>query len=153
MLRTMPAMLAAFEGSAVARAVRTSYRDHRTGAVQPTTRAETRHRGEVDPSRWEVLENSLIELDLPDDGFVWLVRSDSDQAVDFLDRMAPALPDVSIEVMVLDGLECASALDSIETEKRAVSAQNLPPGWTAGPQLVVGDDLELIVCHEAAKVE
>ncbi|HOX24216.1 MAG TPA: hypothetical protein PLL30_00505 [Candidatus Krumholzibacteria bacterium] len=148
---SQPAMLAAFEAAAVARAAWTSYDRNRTGAVRPTTRPEMRNRGDLQPTRRAYLENALIELELPDDGFVWLVRSDPDQAVDFLERMAPALPEVTIEVVVLYDVDCDAVFESLTLEKRAVQPQNLPVGWTAGPQLVVDGDLELTACRETVE--
>jgi hypothetical protein len=64
--------------------------------------------------------------------------------------MAPAFPEVSIEIVILEGEDCAAALSVIELEKRDVPPLNLPAGWTAGPQLVVGEELELTACYPVA---
>jgi hypothetical protein len=144
---TQAAMCDGFAQSTVAQAAWLAYAGGRTGLVMPTRRPECRSRGSIAPVRYEVLGNTLLELRIPDDGFVWMVRSDPSEMVDHLDLMAPAFPEVTIEVVILEGDDCASALSVIELEKRDVAPVNLPAGWTAGPQLVVGEDLELTACH------
>jgi hypothetical protein len=146
---TQAAMLEEFAQSPVPRAAWLACTKNRFGTVYTTKRPETRNRGSLEPSRPAVLEHLGIEFRIPDDGFVWLVRS-GDGPTDFLDRMAPSLPDVSIEVAYLAADDCEAGLASISTEKRDVPPQNLPDGWVAGPQLVVDDRLELTTCYPTA---
>ncbi len=141
-------MLAQFAEAATPRAAWTAYSEQRVGVVAPLRRPEVRNRGEIAPARWEYFASSLLEVEIPDDGFVWVLRSDPDQGVDFLDRLAPALPEVSIEVLTVPGQLCDETFASISLEKRSVWARNLPTGWTTGPQLVVDGELELTACHE-----
>jgi hypothetical protein len=144
---TQSAMLDEFESSPVPRAAWLACTQGKVGTSYTTKRAESRNRGTIEPSRLEVLEHSGIVLQIPDDGFVWLVRKSEDGTTDFLDRMAPALPDVSVEVVYVADADCASALLSVDVEKREVPPQNLPDGWSAGPQLVVGDNVEYTACY------
>jgi hypothetical protein len=144
---TQAEMLAEFERSPVPRAAWLACAQGRIGTSYTTKRAESRNRGTIEPSRLEILEHSGIVLEIPDDGFVWLVRKSEDGTTDFLDRMAPSLPDVSIEVAYVADADCASALLSVETEKRDVPPQNLPDGWSPGPQLVVGENVEYTACY------
>ncbi|MEW6674034.1 MAG: hypothetical protein AB1427_20260 [Thermodesulfobacteriota bacterium] len=148
---TRAAMIEAVPKSAVLEAAWHAYRTERTAPVAPTKREEVRNRGTVPPTRNEKLLHSGLELQLPDDGFVWLVKYDSSAATDFIDRMAPALPEVSLEVGRFEQPNCAAAFATIGAEKRSVAPQNLPPGWEPGPQLVVGSELELTACHYAAR--
>lgn len=141
-------MLALFEQAPSPRAAWASYSQQRTGVVVPLHRPEVRSRGAKEAARWEYFETSLIEVEIPDDGYVWLLRAAPDQGVDFLDRMAPALPEVTIEVLTLPGQTCDALFASIPLEKRDVVPQNLPDGWNAGPQLVVDNELELTTCHQ-----
>lgn len=140
-------MLAQLSQAPAMQAVWNSYRQQRTGAVQPLRRPEIKNRGDKEPARWEDLETSVLELELPDDGYVWLVRAEPDQGVDFLDRMAPALPEISVEVLTVYGGSCQETFDAITAEKRDVQPQNLPFDWNAGPQLVVDGNLELTACY------
>jgi hypothetical protein len=142
------AMLAAFEQASVPRAAWQAASQNRAATVYTTRRPETRNRGSIEPSRWVDLPHTGIGFQIPDDGFVWIVRAGTDEdATDFLDRMAPSLPDVSIEIAYLGSEDCESGIASITTEKRDVPPQNLPDGWSPGPQLVVGESIELTTCH------
>lgn len=143
-------MIAGFERAAVARAIGESYARKRVGAVVPMRRAEVRDRGDIEPSRWQHLESSLLELLIPDDGFIWLVRNDPDAGVDRLDRMAPAWPEVGLEVLTVPDQRCGETFESIQVTKRPAPEMGVPEGWTAGPQLVLENAIELTVCHEAA---
>jgi hypothetical protein len=144
---TQSAMLAEFSQSPVPRAAWLACTQGKVGMAYTTKRAESRNRGTIEPSRVEILEHTGIVLQIPDDGFVWLVRKSADGTTDFLDRMAPALPDVSIEIAFVADADCSSAFNAIETEKRDVPPQNLPYGWSPGPQLVVGETVEYTACY------
>ncbi len=116
-------------------------------AVEPRRRPEVRDRGDVAPVRTVKLAKTGLTLTLPDDGYVWLVRTPrEDDAVDWFDIMAPAMNEVSIEVMRIPGMTCQEVFDGITTEKRYdAPPSNVPAGWTAGPTLVVDGALERVV--------
>jgi hypothetical protein len=148
---TRAAMLDAVRQAAVLEAAWRAYREERTAPVAPTKREEVRNRGTIPSTRNEKLAVTGLVLQLPDDGFVWLVRHDGKATTDFINRMAPALPEVRLEVAHLGQPTCAAAFAVIETEKRRVAPQSLPPGWEPGPQLVVDGDLELTACRHIAR--
>ena len=105
--------------------------------------------GETLAARTVTLTNAGFDLDIPDDGFVWLARHNAESGSDFLDRMAPSLPDVSMEVAYLAGMDGETAFAAFDVEKRDVAPLNLPDDWDAGPQLVLGDgQLELTASYE-----
>ncbi|MRR17484.1 MAG: hypothetical protein EG826_13610 [Deltaproteobacteria bacterium] len=150
---TRAAMLDALAKAAVPEAAWRSYREPRIAPVAPTKRSEVKNRGSISPNRREKLPSTGLDVQLPDDGFVWLVerRKEKDTTVDTLSRMAPALPDVWVEMARFDQPNCAAAFAMLQIEKRPVAARNLPAGWESGPQLVVGGDLELTACRHAAR--
>lgn len=147
------AMLDALPKATVLEASWRSYRGSRVAPVAPTKRAEVRNRGSISPNRREKLPSTGLDVQLPDDGFVWLVERSKEKGttVDTFSRMAPALPDVTVEVARFDQPNCAAAFAMLQIEKRPVAARNLPAGWESGPQLVVGGELELTACRYAAR--
>ncbi len=150
---TKAAILDALTKAAVLQAAWKSYRESRIAPVAPTKRAEVRNRGSVSPNRREKLPYTGLDMQLPDDGFVWLVlrKKEKNTTVDKILRMAPALPDVWVEVARFDQPNCAAAFAMLQIEKRSVAARNLPAGWESGPQLVVSGELELTACRHAAR--
>ncbi|NLH76024.1 MAG: hypothetical protein GX465_03190 [Acidobacteria bacterium] len=116
-------------------------------AVKPRHRPEVRDRGDVAPVRTVKLAKSGLTLALPDDGFVWLVRAPGEEdAVDWLEIMAPAMNEANIEIMRIPGMTCQEVFDGITTEKRYdAPPSNVPTGWTAGPTLVVDGKWERVV--------
>lgn len=150
---TRAAMLDALAKATVLEAAWRSYRESRIAPVAPTKRAEVRNRGSISPNRREKLPYTGLDVQLPDDGFVWLVDRSKEKGttIDSFTRMAPALPDVWVELARFDQPNCAAAFAMLQIEKRPVAARNLPAGWEPGPQLVVDGDLELTACHHAAR--
>jgi hypothetical protein len=135
--------------AAVERTVRSWLAD-RWVPVVPLRRPEVRRRGEP-PKRTVRLEKSSMDLTLPDDGYVWLHRKPAkEDAVDWLERLAPALPEVEIELVRVPGTTCASVLDGITTARStAPGPEYLPRDWVAGPTLLVNGSAERTVCRQA----
>lgn len=140
------AAMAAAADSGVMAAVSRSYTDSRYVDAKPALRPEVRKRG-ADAARRVSLVASQMSLDLPEDGYVWLVY-DVD-GVDQLTRTLPSLPPVTLELVPLDGFSCADLLASF-TEYQLPDHRpvNLPSGWVAGNGLDVEGDPELIMCHD-----
>lgn len=124
-----------------------AWRASRSGVVQPTRAPEIRRRGEQAAARTVTLARSKLEVALPDDGFVWLARSDDD--ADFLDRMAPSLPDLTIELVRIPDTTCAAVAAMIETATEAEPPPaGVPYGWTAFPTLRLDARLERLICRD-----
>jgi hypothetical protein len=146
---TQAAMLAGLEQTGALRAAWAACSQRRFATAYPASRPEIRNRGETLASRTVTLANAGFDLDIPDDGFVWLARQNAESGSDFLDRMAPSLPDVSMEVAYLAGMDGETAFAAFDVEKRDVAPLNLPDDWDAGPQLVLGEGrLELTASYE-----
>ncbi len=142
------AMLAKVADAAVLQSAWQAFRDGRTVAIEPTRRSEVKNRGEIPPGRAVTLPHTGLALDIPDDGSIWMVQRKPDASTDMIDRMAPSLPEVTVEIARFTAGSCAEAFDMISTEKRpGVEPLELPSGWVPGPQLVVDGDLELIACR------
>ena len=142
-------LLARLADCAVPAAIWNAASARRWQPVLPTHRDEVRNRGDIEPARTVALTRTGISIDVPDDGAVWIVRNDPNAAADFLDRMAPSLPDVSLEVAYAADLDAATVFGALDMEKRDVPPRNLPSGWVPGPQLVLEDGLlELTAAYE-----
>lgn len=126
----------------------------KTGPSQPTQHPEIRRRGDIEASRKVHLDKMDIDVTVPDDGYLWLVRGpDPDVMSDFFDRMAPALPDVSLETARAPGATCdelfpASGPDAPK-RKDEPAAKGVPEGWRSlGTMIVPSGGLERLVCRE-----
>ena len=126
-----------------------AWRTGASGPVATTHRPEIRQRGDLPAARPVTLPTSGLTVQLPDDGFVWLAHTAEGEA-DRLDRMAPATPDLTVEVARLADRTCAQVPDAIDVAHKADPAPlGVPPGWIALPTLDLGTTLERIVCHQA----
>jgi len=115
----------------------------------PLQQTYVRNRGDVLPNRKVTLPKAGISFELPNDGYVWLQRAAAeDEAVDWFDRLAPALPELSVEVMLAEA-SCEVVFESISAPRfdKAPAARNLPPTWMAGPVLDIEGDPEYTLCR------
>lgn len=124
----------------------------RSAPVAPLHRPEIRQRGDVAAVRTVTLGKSALTVALPDDGFVWLARTGgADDASDFLDRMAPSLPDITLEIARVPGQACATVLPML-MESASIVQEPAPLGvpvlWTAFPTIGVDGRSERIVCRD-----
>lgn len=140
------AAMTAAAASGVMAAVSRSYTDNRFVDAKPVLRPEVRRRG-AEAARTVSLSVNQMTLDLPEDGYVWLVYEAD--GIDQLDRALPSLPPVTVELYVIDGFPCEFMLETLTDfqlpEHRPL---NLPAGWVAGNGLDVESAPELIMCHE-----
>jgi hypothetical protein len=146
---TREAMLKALPKLAIVQNAYKAWRNDRVEATRPRTLAHVRNRGDVAPVRPWKLPIVGIDVTLPDDGQIWLTRGGAEgEAVDWFDRMAPALPEIEVEVAWIPDVTCAQLDTLITAEKRAGTVlRNLPNGWVPGPTLVVDGRLERTGCH------
>jgi hypothetical protein len=142
-------MLAALAKTTVIENVALAWKQDAWAPVKPRQRPEVRNRGTIEPVRTVQLVKSGLTLSLPEDGCVWLLREpQEDDSVDWLELMAPALNEVTIEVVRVPAKSCQEVFDGITTEKRYdAPPANVPEGWSAGPTLVVDGQLERVVCR------
>jgi hypothetical protein len=147
---TREAILASLATTKLLSGAATSWRTGRWGAVAPRRRPEVRDRGDVAAVRTVTLAKSGLTLAIPDDGYVWLVRASSEnEPVDWLDRIAPALNEITVEVARLAGVQCAAVFAGMTATKgRPPGAKGLPAGWLAGPTLDVNGALERSACRD-----
>jgi hypothetical protein len=117
--------------------------------VVPLRQTEVRRRGDAAKSPFH-LAKSGIDLTMPDDGYVWIHRKPAaDDSTDWLDRMAPALPELTLELIRVPGSTCASVLNGITTARSNLPGpRNLPREWIAGPTLLVNSESERTVCRQ-----
>lgn len=132
--------------SAPLASVSRSFTARRAGDIFPTRRAEVRNRGTQSAARRVTLPVSGLELDLPNDGYLWL--PDGGDGVDFLDRLLPFLPEVTLELIMAPDTTCAGLFGSLQTDLRETHRPlALPSGWLGGPAIVVEGQTELTMCH------
>jgi hypothetical protein len=118
----------------------------RARPVFPTRRTDVRNRGSEPAARKVTLALSGLEVDLPPDGYLWL--PDAGDNADFLDRLLPTFPEVTLETVFVPGMTCASLFDSFGSDIRADHRPvKLPAGWLDGPALTIDGETELTMCH------
>lgn len=118
----------------------------RTKPIFPTRRTDVRSRGNEPAARRVTLAVSGLEVDLPPDGYLWL--PDSGDGTDFLDRLLPTFPELTLETVLAPGVGCADIFGSFTLELReAHRPLALPDGWLGGPAMVVNGETELTMCH------
>jgi hypothetical protein len=128
-----------------------------TALVFTTRHPEIKRRGDIEAARTVTLAHNKLDLALPDDGFVWLARAstNADDPADFLDRMAPSLPDLTLEIVRISDMPCDQALapgDGTPPIKAEPPPSNVPLGWTAFPTFQVDGNLERLVCHQQGRI-
>lgn len=139
---TQEAMLDGLRACSVLQTAWDACTGFKCATTYPTRRPEIRNRGEVAPSRDVVLEGAGLSFTIPDDGFVWLVRRDEEGGADYIDRMTPALPDLSLEVSYVADMTAAEIFAALTVTKLDPEPMVLPAGWTCGPRLVLEDKVE-----------
>lgn len=139
-------MLAAVRGERMLQAVQRAFRRDMLAATTPMHDARVTNRG-LEPARRPV-EMSWVggRMTLPDDGFVWLVGSDL--GVDVYERMAPALPELSLSVGRIDAPDgCAAVFALLPGKPPAKPVSGLSPEWVFGPATSGADHRTLSLCR------
>ncbi len=121
--------------SEVLRRIYRSFAKDRTVVTAPAR--DARNRGEIAAQREVTMLWSEVTLTLPDDGFVWVTGADL-AGVDRFERMAPALPELSLAVARVDApMTCrGDGLALVGGQALARPPTGLPAGWEAGPTSV-----------------
>lgn len=142
------AVMNSVSGSAALAAADRSYTSGRTSDILPTRRSDVKNRGTGSAVRTAELPVSGLSVDLPDDGYFWLI-SEGD-GVDIFDRLLPTLPEMSAELVFADGFTCEDILGSLTTDLIPDHRPTgLPSGWVSGPGMKLPDGLiELTSCYE-----
>lgn len=132
---------------AVERAIK-SWKLDTVSKGRPLEAGNVRVRGDTQPGPL-TLQLARLTLRPPDDGTFWITRGAPDESVDWLDRMVPALPEISVEV-VHSPESCTATLAMVNGKqmKGAPAARHLPSGWSAGPILDIDGDPEYTVCRD-----
>jgi hypothetical protein len=140
------AVMESVSKSAALASVSQSFSTVRVKPIFPTRRAEVRNRGAEPSARSVTLVESGLEVDLPEDGYLWLPDSGDD--TDFLNRLLPTFPEVTVETVFVQGVSCADMFGSIALERRESHRPlSLPAGWLDGPAMLVDGETELTMCH------
>lgn len=124
-----------------------SYSAGRAVEILPLRRAETRNRGSTPANRTVTLKTTGLQVQMPDDGYVWL--PEADEQVDWLTRMLPTIPEISIELMVAAGMTCQQLTAAVSDDKPSVKPRNVPAGWVTGPTILVEGETELTICRDS----
>jgi hypothetical protein len=128
-----------------------SWASDRVSNTPPLRRPEVRNRGKLEAVRTVALEVTSLALTMPDDGYVWVPRAhgENDDPVDWLDRMAPAVPEIDIEIAKLPNVTCQAFAENLEAPRaKGFRSSHVPEGWTVGPVLEVTGTPEYTVCRE-----
>ncbi|MBA3848927.1 MAG: hypothetical protein C0502_02900 [Opitutus sp.] len=131
------AMLARVKSSPLIAAIVKAYRDYHFGASFPTRHPAVRNRGNSPPDRTVLLKRSGLQVALPDDGYVWWPKEASEGGTDFLHRLGPTFPELSLDVLVVDAPAVPAAWSSLGLSPPPAGTviANLPDGWVVGPEV------------------
>lgn len=138
-------MLAAVRKDALLRAIaRAAFREQFSPGV-PLRDGRVVNRGVI-PARHAL---SMVwvggALTLPDDGFVWVAGAEL--GVDVYDRMAPALPELSVSVGRIDTTDGCAAVFELLPGKVPEMPSGVPEGWSIGPGTAAADHFTWSLCR------
>lgn len=138
------AMLTRAQESPTMRAVFQAYWNGQTGPALPTRNPAVRQRGDIPASRVVKLPISGLQVKLPDDGFVWLPQTKPAEGVDMIYRMAPRLPDITVELLLITAPGVKAAITQVGLDKNPwdPAPANLPTGWENGPTITTSDGIK-----------
>lgn len=116
---------------------------------EPLSRPEVRNRGKIEAARALDFPGLSFGITLPNDGAVWL-KGEGPDKIDQLDRMVPAIPEITVEMARFDEAEsCQEAFDALTATQTKVKLDGVPSGWEVGPRLTLeGGTQELTLCHK-----
>lgn len=124
-----------------------SFSARRVADVQPTRRTDARNRGGNPAARTVTLSHSGLAVALPADGYLWLASED--EAADYLDRLLPTLPQLTLEIVMAPGATCSGVFGGLSGDLlTSHTPTNLPAGWVAGPGLMLDGETELTMCRD-----
>lgn len=141
---TKEAMLAQVRKSPTLRAVFRAYCSDQYAQVRPTQSEAVTQPAHSAASRIVQLPNSGLRVQLPDDGFVWLSDAQTEDATDKIHLVAPRLPNISIELLLVDAPDARAAFAQLELDGNpwGPAPANLPPGWQSGVTVTTSDNIE-----------
>lgn len=140
-------VMASARASAPLASASRSFSTERVANIKPLRRTDVRDRGGNPAARTVTLTRAGLDVALPADGYLWLVSQD--EHTDYIDRLLPTLPRISLEVVVSPGRTCSSIFGMLTGDKLpAHTPTNLPAGWTAGPGLLIDGVTELTMCRD-----
>lgn len=134
-IRTSPTLNAAFQ----------SYWAEQCGPVLPTKSEAVNQPANGEATRVVRLPRNGLQMRLPDDGFVWLEETKPEnELVDLLYRMAPRLPDLTIELLLNEAPGVRAAFTKLGLDKNPwdPAPANLPAGWESGPTITTSDGVK-----------
>ncbi|MEQ1782140.1 MAG: hypothetical protein ABMA14_12315 [Hyphomonadaceae bacterium] len=142
------AVMNSVSASAVLAAADRSYTAGRTSGIFPTRRTDVKNRGAGSPVRTVELPVSGLTVDLPDDGYFWMI-SEGD-GVDIFDRLLPTLPELSAELIFADGFSCDDVLATLTKDLVPDHRPTgIPAGWVTGPGMTIPDGIiEMTTCYD-----
>jgi hypothetical protein len=135
-------MLSQVKGSPTLAAVFRAYCADQYAPVQPTKSEAVMQPAISAIARVVQLPRTGLNVRLPDDGFVWVSEAQPDDATDMLFLMAPRLPKITVELLLVDAPDARAAFAQLGLEDNPwdPAPANLPPGWQSGVTVTTSDN-------------
>lgn len=137
-------MIAEVKDSPTLSAVFQAYWTDQWAPSFPTRSEAVTQPGDEVTNRVVTLPKTGLRLRFPDDGFAWLHERNPKEGTDMLYRMAPNLPDITIELLLTNGANARETFTNLGLDKNPwdPAPANLPAGWESGPTITTSDNIK-----------
>jgi hypothetical protein len=126
-----------------------AYRQQRWAAVKPLHEAVVNPRDNSVAARVVTLPKHDLTVHLPDDGYFWKTEGKPKDATDFLYRLGPTFPEMTLDVLVVDGATVDDAWKSVGLARpTGITIANLPDGWEVGPEVTPSAGKESTIARQ-----
>jgi hypothetical protein len=147
-------MIKRVKESPIFAAIVKAYRQQSWHASRPIGARFITARDESVAARAVTLPTNGLKVQLPDDGYFWKPEEKPEGITDFLYRLGPTFPEVTLDLLVVDAASIDAAWKSIGLARpTGITIANLPDGWEVGPEVTPSNGKEsTVACQIGGKV-
>lgn len=143
-------MVQRVKASPLSAAIVKAYRENRYGTSFPARHPAVKSRDDSVAARTVTLKKHNLQVALPDDGYIWVPQKEPEGITDFLYRLGPTFPELTLDVLVIDAPTVRAAWGSIDLSPPPAGTiiANLPDGWEVGPEVTPPSGKESTVAKQ-----